>query len=99
MGPSTRIVYRRCAEKLTVLTVQDIAIIDGPGYQLSDGETTKRAAEASVFNRHRSHRAGSGWDHLSDQSWPGLMFLAGRFDEIGPGGGVLLGTTVQRRQG
>ena len=33
-----------------VLTVPDIAIIDGPGYRRSYGETTKRAAEGSVFS-------------------------------------------------
>jgi hypothetical protein len=37
-------------EELMVLTVPDIAIIDGPGYRRSYGETTKRAAEGSVFS-------------------------------------------------
>jgi hypothetical protein len=36
-------------EKLMVLTVPDVAIIDGPGYRMSYGETTKRAPESSVF--------------------------------------------------
>ena len=32
-------------EKLMVLTVPDVAIIDGPGYRMSYGETTKRESE------------------------------------------------------
>jgi hypothetical protein len=37
-----------------VLTVPDIAIIDGPGYHMSYGEATKRAPEASVLSNQRS---------------------------------------------
>jgi hypothetical protein len=42
-------------EKLMVLTVPDVAIIDGPGYRMSYGETTKRAPEGSVLSHERSH--------------------------------------------
>jgi hypothetical protein len=43
-----------------VLTVPDIAIIDGPGYRRSYGEATKRAPEASVLKRHRSREGRMG---------------------------------------
>jgi hypothetical protein len=49
-GPSTRVVYRRRAEKPMVLTVPDIAINDGSGYHVPYGEATKRASESSVLN-------------------------------------------------
>jgi len=42
-------------EKLMVLTVPDVAIIDGPGYRISYGETTKRAPEGSALSHQRSH--------------------------------------------
>ncbi len=49
-GLSKRAGYRRRAGRADGLTVPVIAIIDGPGYRRSYGETTKRAAEGSVFS-------------------------------------------------
>jgi hypothetical protein len=46
--------------KLMVLTVPDIAIIDGPGYRISYGEATKRASEGSVFSLTNAP-AWAGW--------------------------------------
>ena len=55
-------------EELMVLTVPDIAIIDGPGYRRSYGETTKRASEGSVLSRQRSHEARWGREHSRSES-------------------------------
>jgi hypothetical protein len=62
-----------------VLTVPDVAIIDGPGYRMSYGETTKRAPESSVFSHQRSHEVRWGREYR-DPNWPVLMLLADGFD-------------------
>ena len=53
LGPKgtiqTRWVPLARGEKPMVLTVPDIAIIDGPGYHMSYGEITKCATEGSVL--------------------------------------------------
>jgi hypothetical protein len=55
-------------EELMVLTVPDIAIIDGPGYRMSYGETTKRASEGSVLSHQRSHEARWGRENSRSES-------------------------------
>jgi len=63
-----------------VLTVPDIAIIDGPGYRMSYAETTKRAPEGSVFSLTNAPNKPDGAGSTRDPNRPVLMLLADGFN-------------------
>jgi hypothetical protein len=63
-----------------VLTVPDIAIIDGPGYHMSYGEATKCASEASVLNATTLPRRPDGVGSICDANWLGAKFLTSGLD-------------------
>ena len=77
-------------EKLMVLTVPDIAIIDGPGYRMSYGETTKCASEASVLNATTLPRRPDGAGSICDPNWSGAKFLTEWVRPVESDGGSLL---------
>jgi hypothetical protein len=81
-----------------VLTVPDIAIIDGPGYRRSYGETTKRASEGSVLSRQRSHEARWGREHSRSES-VGLYVADGWVQPMNPMTAHSFYAVVQYRQG
>ena len=56
----------------------------GRCYQLSYGETTKRAAEASVFNASTLPQGPHGAGSINDPNWPGAKFPAGGFENQSP---------------
>jgi hypothetical protein len=92
-------VFRRRAVKLMVLTVPDIAIIDGPGYRMSYGEATKCASEASVLNATTLPRRPDGAGSIRDPNWLGAKFLTSGLEESTSTAGGALKTAVQYRQG
>jgi hypothetical protein len=63
-----------------VLTIPDIAIIDGPGYHMSYGEATKCASEASVLNVTTLPRRPDGAGSICDANWLGTKFLTSGLD-------------------
>ena len=82
-----------------VLTVPDIAIIDGPGYRMSYGETTKCASEASVLNATTLPRRPDGAGSICDPNWSGVKFLTSGLEGSSPTASHSFETVVQHRQG
>ena len=82
-----------------VLTVPNIAIIDGPGYHMSYGEATKCASEASVLNPTTLPRRPDGAGSICDVNWLGAKFLTSGLEESSSAAGNSFKTAVQCRRG
>ncbi len=65
-----------------VLTVPDVAIIDGPGYHMrSYGEEQRSVRQKALYlSSQRSQRQPDGAGSIAIRNWPVLMLLADGFD-------------------
>ena len=82
-----------------VLTGLDIAIIDGPGYRMFYGETTKRASEGSVFSL-TSAPAKAGWGREYSRSESVSLNVVDRWVQpLNPTTAHSFYSVVQYRQG